>query len=62
MTPGLDERDAILSRLRDCRMDPRPVEVLHDGRWLPGWLLAARRNPDGSWRGLVRYTESPEMQ
>jgi hypothetical protein len=34
--------------------DPRPVEVLHDGRWVPGRLLAYRRDP-GGWRGMVRY-------
>jgi hypothetical protein len=35
---------------------PRPVEVRHDDRWLPGELLAARRGP-GGWRGLVAYTD-----
>jgi hypothetical protein len=34
--------------------DPRPVEVLHDGQWVPGRLLAYRRDRDG-WRGMVRY-------
>ena len=38
-------------------MLPRPVEVLHDGRWLQGSLLAVRRERDGRWRGLVSYTE-----
>jgi len=33
------------------------VEVLHEGRWLPGTLLHAyRRREDGRWRGIVRYT------
>jgi hypothetical protein len=35
-------------------MEPRPVDVLHQGLWLAGWLLAARRDPGGPWRGLVR--------
>lgn len=34
---------------------PRPVQVLHDGRWYDGWLEAVRRDEDG-WRGFVRYT------
>ena len=34
--------------------EPRPVEVLHDGHWVPGWLLAYRHDP-GGWRGMVRY-------
>ena len=38
-----------------CPMEPRPVDVLHDGRWLRGELLAARRDPGGPWRGLVHY-------
>ena len=32
------------------------VEVLHDGRWLPGLLLHTYRRNDGRWRGIVRYT------
>jgi hypothetical protein len=32
---------------------PRPVDVLHDGRRLPGTLLAARRDEYGHWLGLV---------
>ena len=36
---------------------PRPVQVHHDGRWLPGTLLAARRDGQGPWRGLVTYTD-----
>ena len=32
------------------------VEVLHEGRWLPGLLLHAYRRDDGRWRGIVRYT------
>jgi hypothetical protein len=43
-------------------MEPRPVVVLHDGRWLSGWLLAARRDAGEPWRGLVRYTVAPGMQ
>ncbi len=43
-------------------MEPRPVDVLHEGRWLAGMLLAARRNPGGPWRGLVSYTAAPGMQ
>jgi len=35
---------------------PRPVEVRHDGRWLAGSLVAARRDRDQGWRGLVHYT------
>ena len=35
---------------------PRPVQVQHEGRWLPGTLLAARRDGQGPWRGLVAYT------
>jgi hypothetical protein len=38
-------------------MLPRPVEVLHDGRWLAGSLVAVRREHDGGWRGLVSYTD-----
>jgi hypothetical protein len=38
-------------------MLPRPVEVLHDGHWVPGSLVAVRRERDGRWRGLVSYTE-----
>ena len=34
--------------------DPRPVLVLHDGVWVPGRLLAYRRDASG-WRGMVRY-------
>ena len=32
------------------------MEVLHDGRWLPGILLHAYRRDGGRWRGIVRYT------
>lgn len=39
---------------------PRPVEVLHDGRWLVGWLLAYRRDADG-WRAYVRYAAGVGM-
>ncbi len=34
------------------------VEVLHDGRWLRGRLLHTYRQPNGRWRGIVRYTAS----
>ena len=33
----------------------KPVQVLHDGRWVDGWLEAYRREPSG-WRGCVRYS------
>jgi hypothetical protein len=33
-----------------------PVEVLHDGRWLPATLLSTRREADG-WQGLVGYSD-----
>lgn len=33
---------------------PRPIEVLHDGRWILGRLLHAYETPDG-WRGVVEY-------
>jgi hypothetical protein len=33
----------------------RPVEVLHDGAWVSGWLEAYRRG-DAGWRGMVRYS------
>jgi hypothetical protein len=36
---------------------PRLVQVQHEGRWLPGTLLAARRDGHGPWRGLVAYTD-----
>ena len=39
----------------------RPVEVLHDGRWLPGWLEAYRRDGD-KWRACVRYSAGVGMQ
>jgi len=34
--------------------DPRPVEDWHDGQWVPGRLLAYRRDT-GGWRGMVCY-------
>jgi hypothetical protein len=37
--------------------DPRPVEVLHVGRWLPGWLKAYSRDDGDGWRGLVDYRD-----
>ena len=39
---------------------PRPVGVLHDGRWLTGWLEAWRRD-SGHWRACVRYTAGVGM-
>jgi hypothetical protein len=33
-----------------------PVEVLHEGRWLPATLLNTRRDVDG-WHGLVGYSD-----
>ena len=36
---------------------PWPVQVQHEGRWLAGTLLAARRDSHGPWRGLVTYTD-----
>ena len=38
-----------------------PVEVLHDGRWLPATLLDARLDPDG-WHGLVGYSDPVTRQ
>lgn len=37
---------------------PRPVQVLHAGRWVEGDLEAVNRI-GGAWRGLVRYTVTP---
>jgi hypothetical protein len=31
---------------------------MHEGRWLPGTLLAARKGEDGRWLGLVTYTDT----
>jgi hypothetical protein len=39
----------------------RPVEVLHDGRWVSGWLEAYRRDGQG-WRACVSYRTTPGMQ
>ncbi|RZS89630.1 hypothetical protein EV189_1399 [Motilibacter rhizosphaerae] len=36
----------------------RPVEVLHEGRWVPGTLLRAYRT-GGRWRAVVRYATAP---
>ncbi|MFC6236995.1 hypothetical protein [Longivirga aurantiaca] len=33
----------------------RPVEVCHEGRWLPATLMATRLEDDG-WHGLVGFT------
>jgi|SwirhirootsSR2_FD_contig_21_23192098_length_260_multi_2_in_0_out_0_1 hypothetical protein len=38
----------------------RPVQVLHEGRWLDGWLEAYRREPS-EWRGCVRYSAGVGM-
>ena len=34
----------------------RPVEVLVEDGWVPGWLLSWRRDSDSGWRALVEYT------
>jgi hypothetical protein len=39
----------------------RPVEVLHEGRWVSGWLEAYRRDGEG-WRAMVRYSAGVGMQ
>ena len=39
----------------------RPVEVLHDGRWVTGWLEAYRRDGEG-WRACVRYRAGVGLQ
>jgi len=39
----------------------RPVEVLHEGRWIPGTMMATRLDPDG-WYGLVGYTDPDTRQ
>jgi hypothetical protein len=39
----------------------RPVEVLHAGAWVTGWLEAYRRDDEG-WRAMVRYTTAQGMQ
>lgn len=35
---------------------PRPVEVLHNGQWLPGQQDAWVLWPDGTWRASVTFT------
>jgi hypothetical protein len=35
---------------------PKPCEVLHEGVWVPGEVLAWRRGLDDDWRALVRYS------
>ena len=45
-------------------MEPRQLHVLHDGRWLPGWLLAARQDPGGpgaGWSGTGTSSFTPEL-
>lgn len=39
--------------------EPRDVEVLHEGRWLPARLLRAYRKEDGTWRGVVTFSDGP---
>ncbi len=39
----------------------RPIQVLVDGAWVPGSLIAWRRDPDAGWRALVQYTLAPGM-
>jgi hypothetical protein len=34
----------------------QPVEVLHEGHWIPATMMATRLGPDG-WHGLVGYTD-----
>jgi len=34
----------------------RPVEVWHEGRWVPATLMATRLDGTG-WHGLVGYTD-----
>ena len=34
---------------------PRPVEVLHNGKWYHGWLEATYRDDNGRWHAFVRY-------
>ena len=41
---------------------PRPVEVLHKGKWYPGWLEATYRDSDGRWHCFVRYRIAPGLQ
>jgi hypothetical protein len=36
--------------------------VLLDGRWWEGDLEAYRRDPDGIWRGWVRWSRGPGEQ
>lgn len=40
---------------------PRPVQVLHEGRWVDGQLEAVNRI-GGAWRGLVRYSVAPGLR
>ena len=37
------------------------MQVLHDGAWVDGWVMAQRRDPDGWW-ACVRYTVGVGMQ
>lgn len=38
------------------RIDPpRPVEIWHDGAWVPGVQTGWVRQPDGSWKADVQY-------
>jgi len=39
----------------------RPVQVLHSGVWLDGYVTAQRRDPD-SWWALVSYRTGPGQQ
>lgn len=40
--------------------EPRAVEVLHDGRWVPAMQDAWVRWPDGEWRASVTYAVDHE--
>lgn len=37
-----------------------PVEVLHDGQWVPGYLWAWQLQWSGRWGGWVRSPHLPE--
>jgi hypothetical protein len=36
----------------------RPVEVLHNGAWVTGWLETYRRDDEG-WRGMAATAPNP---
>lgn len=47
--------------MRTERGLPRPVQVLCEGTWYPGWLEDVRHDADG-WHGFVRYTTGPDQR